>query len=665
MRRLLAAALLIPFLLPGQETVAPTIDEKVGPPRGANKGDYNIVQSWEFGYRFANTAGDRGKYQSDVNFGNGVRLLSGTLSVNSKDGKGKYFDEFLLSTQGLGNDPYQSATMRLQRNRWYRYDLGWRQNDYRNPGLVVSNGTHYQNTTRRWQDHDLVLFPQSHFRLRAGYSRVKETGPALTSLLEFDSRGDAFPVFRDIYRQFDDYRIGGDVDFKGFRLTLQRRWEYYKEDTRDDQSLAQRGTAPAVLTSFARPQPYRGRTPAWMGNIFGERRWIVVNGRFTYSSTRGDFIQNDTAIGTDRFGSAQNRQILVRGNGTRPVTTGDFSATLLPLSRVSIINHTAVSNTRMVGNNFYRQFDNGSQSFFSTAFQTLSMRLITNATDVRVRIAKQFDVFGGFRHSDRRIRSIENTLFPDSPWSGTAAEQNNRLKAFVVGLNAMPVKNLRVHAESEVGTNSNPFTPVSLRDYHLVRVKAQYRAKKFTLGGSYADNYNANSIAITAFSSRARNYSGDVSVAAKSWMSLDAAWSKSHQDTAGGIAFFAGAPRASLNSSLQSIYISNLHAANIGLRFALKSYADLYAGYNITKDTGDGRTTLAPQGTAAAQVFYNVQTFPMTFQTPLVRLSVRITDKVRWNAGWQYYGYREQFGVIGLNQGYRANTGYTSLLWAF
>jgi hypothetical protein len=111
--------------------------------------------------------------------------------------------------------------------------------------------------------------------------------------------------------------------------------------------------------------------------------------------------------------------------------------------------------------------------------------------------------------------------------------------------------------------------------------------------------------------------------------------------------------------------VSNLHAVNAGARFALKNYADLYLGYSITKDTGDGRASLAAQPTAAGQVFYNVQTFPLTFQSPLARVSVRLTDKLRWNAGWQYYGYREQFGVLGLNQGYRANTGYTSLLWAF
>jgi hypothetical protein len=663
MRRLAIIALL-PAMLIAQETVAPTVNERVGSVRGANAADYNIVQSWEFGYRFATIGGDRGKYQSDVNFGNGIRLLGSSLSINSKEGHGRWFDEFILSTQGLGNDPYESATVRLQKNRWYRYDLLWRQNDYRNPGLVIANGTHAQNTTHRWQDHDVVLFPQSHFKLRAGYSRVKQTGPALSSVLEFDTRGEVFPVLRDTYRQFDDYRVGGDVDFKGFRLTVQRRWSFYKEDTKDDRTTPVTGIAPAAITSFDRSQPYRGQTPGWMGNILGERGWIAVHGRFTYASTVGDFIENESAIGVDRFGAAQNRQILVRGRGNRPVTTGDFTVTLFPAARLTIINHTSASNTRMVGNNFYQQYDSATFTYSSLAFQTLSLRLVTNATDLRYRFSKKFDAFGGFRYSDRRIYSVENTQVTGTPWDGITAEQSNTTKAGVLGINWLPTKNLRLHAESEFGTNNNPFTPVSLRDYHSVRARARYRAKKFTLGAAYNDNYNANSIAITSYSSRARNYSGDASIAAKSWMSIDGSWSKLHLDTAGGINFFAGAPRTALVSD-QSLYLSNLHAVNVGVRFALRKYADLYAAYSVTKDNGDGRSTLAPQATAAGQVFYNVQTFPMTFQSPLVRLSVRINDKVRWNAGWQYYGYDEKFGLIGFNQGYRAHTGYTSLLWAF
>jgi hypothetical protein len=659
------AIFLAPAFLFAQQTVAPTTEEKVGPLRGENTGDYNIVQSWELGYRFASIGGDYGKYRSDVNYHDGFRLLSSYLTVNSKDGHGRWFDEIVLSTQGLGNDPYESATVRVQKDQWYRYDLLWRQNDYFNPALTVASGAHLENTTHRWQDHELTLFPQSHFRLRAGYGRVAQDGPALTTEQEFDSRGDVYPIFRNIRQQFDEYRLGGDVLFRGFRFTVQRRWEYFKEDTWDNLGVAVPGTGPAVLTSFQRPQPYRGRTPGWLGNLRAERKWIAINGRFTYAGGRGDFVQNENAVGIDRFGSAQNRQIIVTGNGDRPVTTGDLNVTVLPASRFTVVNNTSISNSRITGNNFYQQFDNGSFSYNAITFQFLGIRLITNTTDARYRFSKKFDLFAGFRYSDRLIRSTEDTGSPGFALDGVTAQQSNHTRAGVGGANWLPLKNIRVHLEGEIGRNDNPFTPVSLRNYHAIRSKVQYRTKTLTLSGGYQENYNNNSIAITAYSSRARTYIADASWTARSWVSLDGSYSKLHLDTIGGIDFFAGSPRAAEITGQQSVYISNIHAASLGLRFALAKRADLYAGYNITKDTGDGRSVLAAQPTAVAQVFYNVQTFPLTYQSPLLRVSVRITEKLRYNLGYQYYAYHEDVGLFAINQNYRAQTGYTSLMWSF
>src|SRR5688572_2220745 len=83
----------------GQPTVGPT-NESLGAPRGQNVSSYNIMNSFETGYRFRSVGGDIGKYRSDVNFGNGIRLLGSTLSINSREGKGHLFDEILLSTQG-------------------------------------------------------------------------------------------------------------------------------------------------------------------------------------------------------------------------------------------------------------------------------------------------------------------------------------------------------------------------------------------------------------------------------------------------------------------------------------------------------------------------------------------------------------------------------------
>ncbi|HVW08772.1 MAG TPA: hypothetical protein VHC90_09320 [Bryobacteraceae bacterium] len=661
----LAALLMTPYAR-AQQDVAPT-GEQTGPAAGATLGDYNITQSWELGYRFAEIGGNEGTYRSDVNYRNGIRLLSSSFSVHSLDGRSKWFDDLELKTGGLGNDPYQFATFRIRRNRIYQYDMLWRSNDYFNPGLTVASGNHLEDTTHRWQDHDLTLFPLSAFRLRAGYGHMTDSGPALTTEQEFNTQGDVFPIFRDTRRTYNEYRLGFDANFlRAFRLTVQRRWEYFKEDSGGSVVVPESGATGAVLQNFASGAPYRGRTPSWMGNLNGEFRWVAINARASYSGGRGDFIQNELATGTDRFGNAQNLQVAVTGDGDRPVLTGDFNLTLFPTTPLTIISNTSAANVRTLGDNAFTQITNGNPVVLGQIdFQFLGIRLITNSTDVRYRFSKKFDIFAGSRYADRLIRSTEAATNGAGVLQSLRAEQSNHLVAGAAGINWTPAAALRVHLEGEAGTNSTPFAPVSLRNYHSVRGRTQYRHKSVTLGTGYLENYNNNSIEITSYSSHARSYSADASWTPKSRMSFDASWSKLHLDSIGGIAFFAGSPFAALITGMNSIYISNIHSLNLGIRFTPAKRADLYLGYNLTKDTGDGRAGLATQATPAAQVFYNVQTFPLTYQAPLARLSIQLHEKLRWNAGYQYYGYHEQFGVLSQNQNYRANTGYTSLLWSF
>src|SRR2546421_1995175 len=123
--------LLVVATMRAQQVVAPT-NEPVGPVRGEDINGYNVVNSFETGYRFALVGGNEGKYRSDIDYGNGIRLLGSKLTVNSRDGHGRLFDEIILTTLGLGNDPYESAVLRIQKNGLYRYDMLWRQDDYFN-----------------------------------------------------------------------------------------------------------------------------------------------------------------------------------------------------------------------------------------------------------------------------------------------------------------------------------------------------------------------------------------------------------------------------------------------------------------------------------------------------------------------------------------------------
>ncbi len=81
--------------------VAPVIcAQQVEEQTGINEGNYNIKQSIEFGYRFANVNGSQQTYDTIVNLQQGPRLLGFTTEFRSLDHRGTFFDYFYLSNFG-------------------------------------------------------------------------------------------------------------------------------------------------------------------------------------------------------------------------------------------------------------------------------------------------------------------------------------------------------------------------------------------------------------------------------------------------------------------------------------------------------------------------------------------------------------------------------------
>jgi hypothetical protein len=424
---------------------------------------------------------------------------------------------------------------------------------------------------------------------------------------------------------------------------------------------------PTILQQFTRSAPVHGRNPGWLGNLTANHKRWAMNARFSYLDGHNNFALGEFASGVGRFGSPANQQVLVQGSADRPMVAGDFNFSAQPFSRLTVVNNTSVNNLRIDGPSTFSSVVNGSDSGQTINFRYLGIRTVTNSTDANYRVKDWIGFYAGYRYTDRLVRTIEGFSLPAFANSSDSVlyENTNHLNSGTVGIRLRPMKNLSANLEGEVGRADNALTPVSDRNYHSLNGRVSYRTRTVQLSTSYKQVYNVNAAPgyFADYSSHSRNYSANASWAPKNWFSLDAGYMKLHLDTVGGIAYFAGTRTLQTNLSL---YRSNVHGANLGVRFAVAKRADVYRGYTITKDTGDGRATASEGMTdPAGALFASVQTFPMSYQAPLARVSVRITPKLRWNVGWQFYNYHEEFGLLGYYQNFHANTGYTSISWAF
>jgi len=641
-----------------QQVVTPT-QAPVGPSTGDNTSNYNIVNSFETGYRWTSVGGDGEEYKSQVNYDNGVRLLGSSFSMYSRDGHGKYFDELTLSTVGLGGDPYESATLRIAKNNLYRFDMTWRLNDYYNPGLVSAGQAsgNFRDTTYTSLDNDLVLFPESKIKFFIGYSHQVQEGPELTNvggLLPTDQSpaiaGQDTVGFTSLRDARNEYRLGNEFQLWGVTVNWMHGWEDFKEDF-----LVPANGMPT--SQFI--NPYHGTSPYWRAGLFTNRKWFNLNGRFTYTGTRRAYVSDQSPFLPASGPNIGPFQVATMGTGSRPAATGNFTISLLLGPKLTLTNSSAVYNIRTEGDYEFLQLNNGTGQFVTQDFQYLGIRTITNQTDLNYKMRKWIGFFAGYDYSDRSITSVLTLGAP-------AYEQTNILNAGVFGVRLRPLPPLTIMLEGEEGHANRPFAPKSDKNYQNLNARVQYKKKSLLLSSYVQTNYNNDSITLTAFSSHARTYAANFSWSPFGWLSFNADYVKLHLDTLGGLSFF---DNGDLLQNQYSLYISNLHTGNIGLRFALGKRVDLYAGYSHIQDTGDGRNNPLGNGFGTTiPEFQAAQTFPMKYLSPLARVSVKLSNRIRCNVGYQYYGYHEDFFTSGdflPDHAYRATTAYSSVLWSF
>ncbi len=670
--RSVAAFLAAAGALAAQPVVAPTPDR---PSDLLTLDDFTVTNSFEVGYRFSSVGGNRDVYRSAVNYGNGIRLLEGELRMNSKDGRGAFFDELAWRTTGAGGDPYQASTLTVEKNRLWRYDMRLRIVNYFNRLPSLWNGEHGLDSERILQAHDLTLLPGRRVEVFLGYERNNRNGPGFSSEAAGDLPGlgrENFLRYETNLRQVNNrYRAGVNFSAGGMAFTFAQAFDNYKEDTEyRDASLGPGLTADAGLRDrVARAEPFHGNTPVTSIHARTENEGKVgFHGRWVYSSGNRNAILSRTLAAASAL-PATARQTFVLGGASRKQGTGDFTALWMPSPQLTVSNTTSIDNTRIHGGSSFLEVGLFTNELLT--FEHLGIRRIANASEANYRLSRRIGFHGAYRLMKRRIRSERAFEFPGGSFGVPLQGQDNAIGSGAGGVRLMPVAGLRISFDAEVGRADRPLTPVSDRKFHNESARVQWRRKNLLLSGRFKSRVNANPASPIDYSSAGRSwgFSGSWSDAAAR-LTLDAGYIKIGLKTTAGIYNFFDLGRGA--APARALYASNLHTVNFGARIAAHERLTLYAGYALSKDTADGSAAASfPDRFTPAYPnfrfehgktsnFYN--SFPLTYHAPQARVSLKVRGGLEWNAGWQYYGYGERFTAL---QGYRAHVGYTSLRLSF
>jgi hypothetical protein len=629
---------------------------------------YTVVSSIEFGVRGVGITGNADKYRSDLNYTPGFRIFDSSLMMKSNNGDGLLFDQLMVNSFGWGTDPNRYLRVSSEKTKLYKFDANYRRLDYFNSLTNLALGQHTANTEYRQGDFDLTLFPANkRFRLNLGYSLDRNTGP---SVLTYDYQRDEFPVLAPTRQSADDYRIGFDSKLWVFDMSFLQGWRLYKEDTTYLVDMPQPGNNPlntSVINTYQRDLPIRGETPYTRFSLhtFLKKRFDFT-GRYIYSSSNTDYTLFETITGTD----ASNNKIVLdtwtaNGNAKRPNAIGDLAATVLVTDRLRISDTFRVQTFRIDGGDILsevllrsRLTPFGETPLPPLLTNTLSLRttnyrryvnLVEGDFDINTRLSFHL----GYRYTNRHIEERANDFAVGGvPPEAETQEFDNHTDSVIFGFKARPLKLWTLYFDLEHGTNDNVFTRTANYDYTNVRLRSIWRpTNRLSINASLTTKNNTNpslTEELTLFGAdiNTRIFSSSVDWTPSDKFNLTSGYSFFHIGSEASIIFFLN----SVKTQGLARYFMNDHFAFLTAYYEPHPRVRLYAGYRIHNDRGEGDRGSTPT--------LLISSFPYQFESPEVKISVKLHKNVDWIAGYQYYDYKEKFVN---NQFYQVHLPYTSL----
>ena len=676
---------------------------------GEDAGDYTVISSIEFGYRGSSVVGDHNKYQSDLNYRTGPRLFDSSLLLRSREGNGTLFETFMINSTGWGADPQGTVRASIEQPEWYRFDANYRRfkyfrflNSFANPNWVFSpaqfsvppkpgTGEHGYDTRIQVGDFDLTLLPKNELiRFNIGYSPERYSGPAF---INYHVGGNEFNLLSQIKSRADDYRIGADGRLGPINYSFLQGFRRFRDDTTVDTGVNSGinvNPAAANLTSFHRNEPARGSvnyTRLSLQSLIAER--VDVTGRIIYSKSEQDYSFAENFTGRNwnpRItgfppsppGATPNilnlGQYVLTGNSERPSWLGDLGLTFLVTDRLRISNTTKVETFEINGTALFSDFFSLTRGTRTDSIGFSNRNVITgvdyrkiqNTIEGDYQFNPRYSIHLGYRYGTRRVtESISGfNLGSNSPTAlvPTSETEDNHTHVFIGGFKARPTTDWTIYFDAEHGTADNVFTRIGNYDFTNIRAKTRFQpTQRVTFNLALIAKNNANpseiagvSLADFGVSIKSRIFTSSIDWATTSNFSVSGGYNYQWVNSKAVVDYFFNSIQHPFGNSL---YYMRNHFFYLETVARLAPRTTLFAAYRINKDTGQGSRLADPTGTPGTLI----ASYPMSFQSPEMRLAIKLHQRLDWNVGYQFYNYNESQLVGPRPQNYHAHLPYTSL----
>lgn len=651
-------------------------------------GNYNISSSIEFGYRFSTVNGDREKYNSDLNYRAGFRILDSSFLIEDIGNTHKFIDSALITVSGWGSDPSGSAMVKMNKAGVFKFDSNVRRVVYSNNlknfatnwSQPYTTGSEHQfNTKHYFGDFDLTLLPDNEkFRFHLGYGFNNTSGPGAYTMRwpsftgsTTTTRGDEFQVNSRIKNTSDDFRAGAEGNLLGFNWGLNYGHRLFRDNQRFTIDTFNPGNSPvsntASINSFFRDFPTRGTTDfvnASFQRTFAKK--LDVTGRVVYSLSRTNFLQTESGSGLSSASGTSTPQLIidldqanVTGTAKRHQTRADVGMTYRATDAVRISDTFDFDQFNISGQNQFLEYLTSRTTggvarpndlSNNTSWRATNYRRFTNLVEADFQINNMFAFNVGYRYTRRTVAlgAFDFNVVNSNIALNEAESFKNTTNSVIAGTKIRPTKNWSIFADFEKGTSDTPFTRLANGKFTNFRVRTRASMKKFGMSASFISKDNdipgeadcgglcTLPITPTIANTKSRVFSAAVDWTPRPEVTFSSGYTYNWMDTNTDIVVPVGSPIVSTTTwffgTSKFFMRDSYFYADVTARPTKR--VSFYASYRINDDPGQGS-----QAVTRPQDIYS--SYPMRFQTPEARVTIRLTKNIDWNLGYQYYSYRE------------------------
>jgi hypothetical protein len=582
-------------------------------------------------------------------------------------------------------------------------------------------GFHSYNTRTQMGDFDLTILPKNEIiSFNIGYSPERYTGPFFTT---YSAGGNQFQLAANARSRANDFRVGAEGKLGPIDWTFLQGFRRFRDDTFTDTvplGINPASTA-ARLTSYTRNEPAKGSvdfTRASLHTLVAKK--LDLTARIVYSKAESNFafVENFTGVnwnprvtgwpptaiprvpgpGTVTVAATPNTlnlgQYNITGNTERPSILFDFGATFLATDNFRLSNTFRVEDWDITGNAVFADFFSITRNLPATAgggtrtdtvgFSNLDATEITryrkyqNTFEGDYQFSNRLGIHFGYRYGKREIERLfdgynlgsQGSFNPPNARSTHEEFFDNHTHAFFGGFKARPAKEWTVYLDVEHGTADNAFTRIGNYDYTNFRAKSRYvpnRKVILNLGMIVRNNSNPSEIAGVTLenfgvSFKTRIFTSSLDIMPNSRFMLNMGYNYNWVNSESLIDY---SYLSSTNSAIRgtSLYYVRNNFFFIESTARLTPRVTFYSAYRVNKDDGQGNRVSDPAATGARTL---ITSYPMSFQSPEARLSIRLNRRLDWNFGYQYFNYNEDgfqrtFAGTPRAQNYHAHLPYMSL----